>query len=612
MQRLSISLLALLAALPAQAQTAIELDEIVVTANRTETEASRAGAVVTRIDDTEIKAQPGQNGVQLLSQLPSVAFRTNGPLGTQAGLTVRGVPQTNIGVRVDGIDVTDPSGTQVAFDFGQLTTFDLSAVELVRGAQSALYGSRTIGGALEFTTRRPTQDGLYHDIFAEAGAYGTTKLAYGLSLKDGANELAFTLSRIESDGFSAADEDNGNTEDDGYSANRLSFYTATELQGGVRLTFNGFLESSLAEYDESSAGIVFDGTPDDIIDRNTYGLRAAAEFSTGAIDHVVEVSRFNIERVLSGTNGFGAFRFQYLGERDTLAYRGKAALNTATSLVFGLESSDETYFDDTGFGSQRLNTQIDSAFAEFSFAPNDQLDVVLTARLDEHSRFGGFETGRLSINWRPTDAATIRFNLGNGFRAPSNYELFDAFAGNAALQPETSVSYDLGVEYRIGDTGKIGLTYFDVTTENLIDYSFTSFAYVQRTGEARRRGVELSGEWEFRPGLEVTGAYTYTDADTTATLDSSSWSADTPTHSVALGVGADIGAAARIDTTALFVAGRANLPDYSVVNATLSYETSDTTELYLRAENLFDENYQTAPDYGTSRLAVYAGIRATF
>lgn len=615
MKSLSISLIALLAASPVLAQSGdVELDEIVVTANRTETEAARTGASFSKLDETEIQSQPGQSAVQLLSQLPSVALRTNGPIGTQVGITVRGVPQTSIGVRVDGIDVTDPSGTQVAYDFGQLTTFDLSAVELVRGGQSALYGSRTVGGALEFTTRRPTEEGLAQDILAEAGAYGTTKLSYGLSFREGVNELAFTLSRIETDGFSAADADNGNTEADGYEADRLSFYAATEFQNGLRLSFNGFVEASLAEYDEEAGGVVSDGTPDDLIDRATWGIRSVAEFSTGAVDHQVAVSRFSIDRVLTGTNGFGAFRFAYVGERDTLSYRGKTDLSATTTLVFGAETSEERYRDDiSGGGTQSLTTGIDAAYAELSYSPGNDLDVVLSARHDVHSRFGGFTTGRLSVNWRPSEDTTVRFNLGNGFRAPSNYELFDAFAGNAALRPETSVSYDIGVERDIANGGKLAITYFDVTTKNLIDYSFAApFTYVQRTGEARRRGVEVSGEWEMADGVTLTGAYTYTDARTTAVLDSSAWSANTPQHALALGVGADITSAARIDATALFVAGRANLPDYAVVNATISYNINEQAALYLRADNLMDENYQTVRGYGTSRRALYAGIRASF
>lgn len=615
MNRLHTSLIALLAILPGQtmAQTTItDLDDIVVTANLAETLQYRAGAVVTRLDKDRIDAQPGQGAIQLLSQVPGVSFRTTGPIGTQAGVTVRGVPQTNIGVRVDGIDVTDPSGTQVAYDFGNLTTMDLSSVELVRGAQSALYGSRTVGGAFEFLTRRAEKEGVTQEVRAELGSYETVKFAYGLSVKKGAGEVNLTLSRIQTEGFSAADKADGNTEADGYQANRLSFFARTELQNGVGLTLNGFVERSAAEYDESNMGLVFDGTPDDRIDRTTGGVRAAVDFVTGAVTHTFEASHFAINRDLSGTNGFGAFLFQYEGRRDMLSYSGRAELGAMATLTFGAERAFEGYFDDTGYGSQRLTTRIDDIHAELVLAPSEDLDIVLSARQDDHSRFGSFSTGRLSVNWRPVDGTTVRANLGNGFRAPSNYELFDGYAGNAALQPETSLSFDVGVEQIFGDVGKASLTYFDVTTEDLIDYSFSSFAYVQRPGEARRRGVELAGEWQAAAGVSLNGAYTFTEATTTATLDSSAWSADAPRHALSLGVAGDVGVSGRFDIGAFAAIERAALPNYVLVNASYTHDLGQDRQFYIRAENLFDTHYQTVPGYGTPGRSVYVGLRAKF
>lgn len=615
MNRLHVSLIALLAILPGQAMaqtTVTDLDDIVVTANLSETAQSRAGAVVTRLGAARIDAQPGQGAVQLLSKVPGVSFRTNGPIGTQAGVTVRGVPQTNIGARVDGIDVSDPSGTQVAYDFGNLTTMDLSAVELVRGAQSALYGSRTVGGAFEFLTRRADKDGVSQSVQAEVGSYQTAKLAYGLSVKQGASEANLTLSRVQTEGFSAASAAKGNTEADGYEANRLSFFARTETQGGIGLSFNGFVEASKGDYDEGFGTNVFDGSPDERIDRKTHGLRVAADFTTGAVTHKLEASRFYINRTLSGSNGFGPFVFNYSGTRDVLSYTGEAALGSVTTLTFGADSALEGYFGDDGFAVQKIDTRIEDLHAEVALAPRDDLDIVLSARTDNHSRFGTFNTGRLSVNWRATADTTLRANFGNGFRAPSNYELFDSFAGNAALQPEKSLSFDIGVEQAFGEAGKISVTYFDVTTRDLIDYSFTTNAYVQAAGEARRRGVEVAGEWAVSPALTVDAAYTYTDATMTAVLDSSAWSADTPRHALALGIGADVGDKAHIGADVQAALGRKNLPNYGLLNASFSYDLGAEREVYLRAENLTDAKYETVEGYGTPGRSIYVGLRAKF
>jgi vitamin B12 transporter len=613
MKRLNISLVALLAAsaLPLSAQT-IELEPILVFGNLEQSEASRTGANVSVVDEANLKATATARVTDILSRLPGVSIRATGPLGTQAGLTLRGVPQTNIAVRIDGIDVSDPSGTQVAFNFGGLTSEGLSRIEVLKGSQSALYGSEAIGGAINFTTRRATEEGTFHEAALEYGSFDTLRASYGLATKAGNHDLALTLSRVQSDGYSAADKANGNTEDDGFKATRLSFAGGYTMDSGARVSVAGFAERSWFEYDEEQGGVLADWTPDEAETKTTRGLRTALEFTAGGIEHTLDYAFFDSRRSTTGTNSFGPFRFDYTGRRNTFGYRGAADVGAAGRAVFGAESVTETYADASVYGSQTHDTTINSVYGEYSLAVTDAVDVTATLRYDDHERFGDFTTGRLSAVWRATDALTLRANLANGFRAPSNYELFDAYAGNSALTPETSTSVDLGAEIALGSQGKLGATFFRVETEDLIDYSFTSYAYVQRPGMTRRQGVELTGEWAFAGGVVLTGGYTYTDATTTAVLDSSSWSADVPRHMLSMSVEAPLAANLSGILTVQHAADREELGDYTVVNATLTRDFGSATEGYLRIENLFDEDYQLVPGYGTSDRAFYVGLRKSF
>ena len=77
------------------------------------------------------------------------------------------------------------------------------------------------------------------------------------------------------------------------------------------------------------------------------------------------------DRVLSGTNGFGAFLFNFRGTRETIGYRGNADLANLGAMTFGLERVGETYFDDTGSASQQIETSINSAYSELAMAPSD-------------------------------------------------------------------------------------------------------------------------------------------------------------------------------------------------------------------------------------------------
>lgn len=614
MKGFTISVFALAAVLPlsAMAEDVVVLDDIIVTANRGATTKARTGASVSVILPLNLRRAAGRRITDVLARLPGVAVRTTGPMGTQAGLTIRGVPQTNILVRVDGIDVTDPTGTQVAFDFGRMGTADISRLELLRGAQSGLYGSRANGGVIDITTRRATEEGTTQEVAIEGGSYGTASLSYGLATKGDAGEVAFTLSHLRTDGYSAADEADGATEADGYEATRLSFAGSTELQNGVRLSLNGFYEDSWFEFDDQNLGLPFDGTPDDQEDRIQKAIRAAVDFEIGAVQNTIEASYFDSDRTLTGSTTYGDYTYLYQGARQTLAWRGHAELGASSTLSFGVERVRETYFDDTGYGSQSLKTGIDSVYAEYALAPRDDLDVVLSLRHDDHSQYGGFDTGRVSVNWRPTDDLTVRANLGNAYRAPSNYELYDVWSGNAALTPETSRNIDLGLEKTWGDSGRLAVTLFHVAAENLIDYSYTTYGYVQVDGVAKRSGVEVEGGWTLANGIDLTGTYTYTYATSSATLDSSSWLANTPRHMVALSVGGEVAKGLDAEVTLQAGLDRATLPDYAVVNLGLTKEIGEGREAYLRVENVFDTQYQTVRGYGTSDRAFYVGLRATF
>jgi vitamin B12 transporter len=204
-------------------------------------------------------------------------------------------------------------------------------------------------------------------------------------------------------------------------------------------------------------------------------------------------------------------------------------------------------------------------------------------------------------------------NLGNAYRAPSNYELFDVWAGNAALQPETSTNIDLGIEKRFGDKGMVGATLFAVDAQDMIDYAFAPiFAYVQVPGTVRRRGLELEGNWTFGNGVTVDGNYTFTHSTTAVTLESSAWLNNAPRHQLSLGLGAEIGAGWAGNVSATHSAGRVDLPSFTVVDFGVTKELSEGREAYLRIENMFNEDYQSVPGYGTSGRAAFVGLRAKF
>jgi len=627
----------LAAAAPAAAQEPFVLDEIVFAANLGEIEASRTGTSVTVLDEEDLDRTGESRLTDLLARQPGIGIRSQGPLGTQTGITVRGVSQNYVKVLFDGIDISDPSGPQVAYDFGRLTSFGLDRVEILRGSQSAVYGSQAIGGVVNLQTALPQEDGTTHAVEVEAGSYGTVSGNYSYGVRKGDGALGFNLSHVKTDGYSAANEADGNTEADGYEATRLSVKGETVLENGVRLEFSAFAEDTEGEYDprfyadptRTSSIALGDGeSADEIANGTSRGARLAAILEAGSTEHEFAISHFAIDRLNTGSEVFLDFdssppfaiigsslresRLDYSGRRTSLSWTAVTPLSIGT-LSYGVDGTREEYASVIDFGSgaeqSSANTNTLGAYAEWEAALSDTFDLTLSARADEHSEFGTFLTGRAAAAWRVSSDVILRGAVGTGFRAPSGYELFGPY-GDPSLTPEESVSADLGIEKQFGQDVFARATMFWIETDNLIDYIGGS--YTQVAGTTRRQGLELEGETAISDSVRLTGAYAYTDSQNPSLSSGNTWNSGFGRHQLALGLDADLSDRLTASWGLLHVADRPTLDDYTTANATFTYDLGNATEAYMRVENLTDEQYELVNGYGTSDRAFYVGLRASF
>ena len=337
MKHLSAALIpALLFPAIAQAQSVFDLDEIVFSAEFGATTLQETGTSISVVTGEELAASGETRVVDYIARLPGVDVRARGPMGSLTSITIRGAGQNYVRVLVDGIDVSDVSGTQHAFDFGSLTTADISRIELLRGGQSAVYGSEAIGGVINITTRRAERDGVQQFATIEAGSYNSFRGSYGVAADIGALDYAFSLTRTQTDGFSAADENSGNSEADGFESNRLSFSVGHDLANGGRVGVNGFIEDARLEFDEFS---ISDGTPNEVSWNDSFGLRAYLKLPTGVVESTIDATYYEIERDVEQEEGFGLTRNLYAGQRSSFGYLGTIDLSAASSLRFGLDTT---------------------------------------------------------------------------------------------------------------------------------------------------------------------------------------------------------------------------------------------------------------------------------
>lgn len=613
---LTLALAAVPIAIPHHsAAQSYDLGEIVVSPSLEPTALNKVGATVDVVGKNQLRDASQGGLAQALSFTPGITITPKGGIGSQAFVSIRGAPAYDTAVLIDGIDVSDPSGTQVVFDFGHLTTAGISGVEVLKGAQSALYGSSAVAGVIDIKTRHATEPGVHYYTDTEVGSYGTANFSVSGTVKTKTSALAVTLSHTSTKGYPAWTGTNANGKDDGYYAYRLSANGSRTFANGVKIGFSGFAEANHGDYFPGGLQFYY-GTPSPALiaaahatDKSDTGaLRLYTEFQTGAVKNTLSVSTFRISRrYVEGPTAIASDN-TYVGQRQKLAYKGALSLGAKARLVFGADSTRETYNEFGTYGSENGARRINGVYSELSYSPTEELDLTASLRRDEEKVFGGATTGRLSAAWRPSPNWTVRASGGTGFRAPSPFELYDPYAGNANLTPEKSRSLDLGVERNFGGTGYLKATTFWLSAHDLIDYSFVTSTYVQIPGTSRRSGLELEGQWKLGK-VTVKGAYTYTDSAVSA---SSSW-ASVPRHTVALKLSAPI--TAKLTGAVYSRSGfdRPNgLQNYTVVGAGLSYAVNDRVEAYLRVENLFDAKYELVQNYATPGRSVYVGLRANF
>lgn len=593
---------------PAVAQQTFDLGTIALSSSLSPVELGRTGTTVEVLEGVDSGGND-TSVIKRLDRLPGVNSTSNGGLGTSGNIQVRGLPSRYVGVRVNGIDVSDPSSTQAQFNFGGLTPSGIERVEVLKGSQSALYGSESIAGVVNISTFTPEEMGFSGTAQAEGGSFDTYSGSFSAGYRAERGFIAFSYGRIETDGFSAQ---SFNDEDDGFEQTTVDItaeYDATDT-----LTFGAALRYRDGE-------VEFDRYIPDATGENFFterGARVFARLETGAFVHTLSYSALQIDREDPASRYTRLFE----GARPSLSYQATGELGARATLNFGADWTEERFLlveaSNAELAGDEENT---SLTAELLYAATDTVDVSAAMRYDDNSTFGGEMTGRLAAVWRAREDLTFRSVIGTGFRAPSLYERFSEY-GVANLQPEESLSFELGVEKAYGERGSVKATLFRTEVDNLIQFVYPSTAcaspwgscYNQVEGETVSEGIELSGEYVLHDGVSFYGAYTYTDA-----RNGNTRLIRTPRHDVVVGLNSDFASKLSGYVDVRHVADIVpNVPannlvgDYTLVGAGISYDVSDTAEVYLRVENLFDEEYETVSGYNQAGRSVFLGVRADF
>ncbi len=611
-----LSLLASAAATPAFAQTGPLPDDIVVTASGIEQPRDETGQAITIVDADTIARRQTIDVVDLLATTPGVRFSRTGSTGSATGVSLRGAETTQTLVLIDGVKVNDPSGIGDGYDFGPLLTGNISRIEVLRGSNSVVHGSQAIGGVVSLTTATPAQ-GFAANAAAEYGYSDTASARADVSGTAGAVSGGIGAAWFRTDGISSAAS---GTEKDGYKNFAGNARLKIALGDALSVDLRGYYIHADLDYDS------FFGPPADSADiakLDQYvgyaGLNLA--LFDGRFTSRAAVTWLRNDRDYYFVRGT-APDYGYSGSNLRFEYQGVVAPIEQAKLIFGYEHERPDY-DFFGFGSTESHrADIDSVYALGIVQPFAGLSLTGGVRHDDHSQFGGATTFGANANYSPNGGATnFRASYGEGFKAPSLYQLYDTYSRNPTLRPERSKSYDFGIDQSLADgRAIISLTAFLRNTTDQINYDNSAFKYgnIDRT---RAKGVEATLALRPVDALNVTASYSYIDARDRSGRPGFDGKRLPRRAEQAISLSADYDWSFGLSTGATLTlvgdsfddaANLVPLDGYALAGVRASFPVGGHVEIYGRVDNLFDADYATASGYGVYGRAAYGGVRLSF
>ncbi|MDQ4086744.1 MAG: TonB-dependent receptor [Pseudomonadota bacterium] len=612
-----MSLALIIAAAAAQADPSI-----IVTGSREALAAEEAPISATLFDQERIDALALPSSADLMRLSPGVSVAASGPRGTQTQLRIRGAEANHTLLFVDGIRFNDPAaGNEARFEL--LTADLLSRIEIVRGPQSALWGSEALGGVVAVAGADPFAAGGFAGL-AEYGSLDSSRLFGRVAHRSGALGLTAAAGWQRSDGIDSFG--NGGEADgfDNVSANLKAIHRGDRVEVGAvghwisgRSEFDGFDPVTFRRAD------TLDAT------RNRIGaLRGWASVETGHFSVRTEASYLDS----SNRNFLGGEPLnRTAGERLTLGAQATARTGEHQLIVAAERQEEDFRARDTiffGGTDQDRSRSLTALVAEWRAQWTERLSTDVALRHDAFSAFEDAATLRAAVLIRPRAGWGLHAAYGEGIAQPTFYDLYgffpDFFIGNPDLRPEHSRGWEAGVRWE-GSHLRAGLAAFSNRLAGEIIDVFDPVTFrsstANSTGRSRRRGIEAWAECRPAPWLNLAANYTWLDAEQPESIgEALVREVRRPRHSanvIAHGEtgrvrwGAALGyVGARRDTDFDLAPARAvRLAGYLLASANLSWRISAQLELFGRVENAFGARYQDVVGYDTAGRTVHAGLR---
>mgnify|MGYP001582062482 FL=1 len=630
----------LLLTLPLAAQAEENIEEVLVSASLLPIATTRSANAINVIDSEQLKNRAAISVSDLLRDIPGLAVSRSGVQGSQTQIRVRGAEANHLLVLIDGVEANDPSQSD-ELNWGTLTTSDIERIEVIRGPQSAMRGSDAMAGVVNIITRSAEQP-FSAKVFAETGSFSTNKIGLSIGHKADKYDVSLGVTDLESEGDNII-SGTGTNDNDGYENTSINFKASVDASDELRLTLSIGQSDGVSEYDDEYAakiGTEFHNEFNDLLhsDFDRFSSRVNAQYvsANGKWNHKISLSEAQFENnnfkytsdgaaVANGATESNRQGYQYVGSRLW------EALDQQISLL--LERETEEYKQSGGWATgsdanKVVDRDTDSIALEYRVDPVDKLTLAVGARQDNNDTFEDADTWKFEGVYRLDENTRFRVASGTAIKNPTFSELYGIYSGflaNPDLISEQSKSWEFGVDKALlDDRLEIKATYFNAKLENEIgskseciencaNADWMDDVWVTQpiniSGTSRQKGLELTSSWLVSESFVLDASYTYTDS-TQNGVDEIRRARNLGSLNLLWRAqdNLTINANAQHNGAQTDIGG-VTLDAFTLVNVNANFNATDKLDLYLRLDNLFDEDYQEVFGYQTLGFGASLGLR---
>jgi vitamin B12 transporter len=592
-----------LAMISASAFSATE--ELIVTGSYNPVTNEQLSSSVSAINKDELLRLSSTNVIDALRQIPSLWVEEQGGPGGVTSIALRGAEANHTLVLLDGVQLNDPTNTRGgAFDLNSINIESIERIEIIRGAQSAIYGSDALAGVIHIITQAP--DKATTSINGTVGNDDYSSV--GVSTSGKINNLGYAFSAQSKD---AGEPVPGSTAKNTEFTSRLNWQQENhtvnfsyryfdgertsfpEQSGGPKFAIDRNLDRS--EYTDQNAGLGWTMQVNEMWQSRvqaSWYQREETTDSPGIVPYFPQLppngSEIDFERT-------SASWINTLGDKSTLWFNLGLEHKREEGTNLGYMMSRDIMALDFS-----LTRETNSAFINANAYLTKDWLVQASWRHDDPDNYSAEDTTQFGTRYQLTEQVALFANWGEGFKLPSFFALGHPMTGNADLEPETAKSGDVGIEFS-GEKISSRISYFDHHYRNLIDFDAETFRNVNRS-RVEISGAESEFSWQVQSNLKLRAHASYTDIDM---MSSDNHLLGRPQVTYGTSAHYDLNDAWQFNVNYLRVDDRfaASLVDGSTVeqvldahnrvDANIHWQMNTNVRFGLSLENLTDENYYT-------------------